>query len=208
MASTLAMGQEKCSDLVLSCLTRARFCELIAPKLKHRQEDLYLMGLLSLMDAILEVPIGVVVEQLPLDPVTKAQLLGAKTDNDTFTDLRSHGGPSPAIGEKLPNWGSNSTCPWSLSPHRLTKRSAGPISSLARSALKPYLVSRICGNERRWAPALKSYALIPPKAATGADLARSAHLLQSRYSYLQPHPLTSRKESLAQYWSRPTLRRH
>ena len=83
MASTLAMGQEKCSDLVLSCLVRARFCELIAPKLKHRQEDLYLMGLLSLMDAILEVPIGVVVEQLPLDPVTKAQLLGAKTDNKT-----------------------------------------------------------------------------------------------------------------------------
>ena len=41
------------------------------------------MGLLSLMDAILEVPIGVVVEQLPLDPVTKAQLLGAKTDNKT-----------------------------------------------------------------------------------------------------------------------------
>ena len=33
--------------------------------------------------AILEVPIGVVVEQLPLDPVTKAQLLGAKTDNKT-----------------------------------------------------------------------------------------------------------------------------
>jgi c-di-GMP-related signal transduction protein len=83
MASALAMGQEKCSDLVLSSLVRARFCELIAPKLKHHQEDLYLMGLLSLMDAILEVPIGVVVEQLPLDPVTKAQLLCAKTDNKT-----------------------------------------------------------------------------------------------------------------------------
>lgn len=83
MASTLAMGQEKCSDLVLSSLVRARFCELIAPKLKHRQEDLYLMGLLSLMDAILEVPIGVVVEHLPLDPVTKAQLLCGKTDNKT-----------------------------------------------------------------------------------------------------------------------------
>jgi len=83
MASALAMGQEKCSDLVLSSLVRARFCELIAPKLKHRQEDLYLMGLLSLMDAILEAPIGVVVEQLPLDPVTKAQLLCAKTHSKT-----------------------------------------------------------------------------------------------------------------------------
>ena len=83
MASTLAMGQEKCSDLVLSSLVRARFCELLAPKLKHRQEDLYLMGLLSLMDAILEVPIGVVVDQLPLDPLTKAQLLCARTNNKT-----------------------------------------------------------------------------------------------------------------------------
>jgi c-di-GMP-related signal transduction protein len=83
MASTLAMGQEKCSDLVLSSLVRARFCELIAPKLKHRQKDLFLMGLLSLMDAIFEVPIGVVVEQLPLDPLTKAQLLCGKTDNKT-----------------------------------------------------------------------------------------------------------------------------
>jgi len=83
MASTLAMGQEKCSDLVLSSLVRARFCELIAPKLKQRQTELYLMGLLSLMDAILEVPIGVVIEGLPLDQVTKEQLLCGKTDKRT-----------------------------------------------------------------------------------------------------------------------------
>jgi c-di-GMP-related signal transduction protein len=48
---------------------RARFCELIAPRLKHNQSELYLMGLLSLMDAILEVPMGVAIEGLPLDPV-------------------------------------------------------------------------------------------------------------------------------------------
>jgi c-di-GMP-related signal transduction protein len=83
LASTLAMGQEKCSDLILSSLVRARFCELIAPKLKQRQAELYLMGLLSLMDAILEVPIGVVIEGLPLDQVTKEQLLCGKTDKRT-----------------------------------------------------------------------------------------------------------------------------
>ena len=32
MATTLIMGQEKASDLVLASLVRARFCELIAPK--------------------------------------------------------------------------------------------------------------------------------------------------------------------------------
>jgi len=83
LASTLAIGQEKCSDLILSSLVRARFCELIAPKLKQRQTELYLMGLLSLMDAILEVPIGVVIEGLPLDQVTKEQLLCGKTDKRT-----------------------------------------------------------------------------------------------------------------------------
>jgi c-di-GMP-related signal transduction protein len=83
LASTLAMGQEKCSDLILSTLVRARFCELIAPKLKHHQSELYLMGLFSLMDAILEVPMGVAIEGLPLAPVTKTQLLCGKTDKRT-----------------------------------------------------------------------------------------------------------------------------
>ena len=83
MAGTLAMGREKCSDLVLSSLVRARFCELIGEKLKHGRDEFYLMGLLSLMDAILEVPIGVVIEQLPLGPETKAQLLSRNTNHKT-----------------------------------------------------------------------------------------------------------------------------
>jgi c-di-GMP-related signal transduction protein len=83
MATAMIIGQEKSSDLVLSSLVRARFCELIAPKLKPTKSDLYLMGLLSLMDAILEAPMGVVLEELPLDPETKAQLLCGKTGGKT-----------------------------------------------------------------------------------------------------------------------------
>ena len=45
--------------------------------------DLFLMGMLSLMDAMLEVPIGVVIERLPLDRDVKAQLLCGKTGNRT-----------------------------------------------------------------------------------------------------------------------------
>jgi EAL and modified HD-GYP domain-containing signal transduction protein len=45
----------------------------------HGKSDLFLMGMLSLMDAILEIPMGVVVEGLALDPDAKAELLGAKT---------------------------------------------------------------------------------------------------------------------------------
>jgi c-di-GMP-related signal transduction protein len=83
MATTLVMGQDKSSDLVLSSLVRARFCELIAPKVEHGNCDLFLMGMLSLIDAILAVPIGVVIEELCLDANIKAQLLAAKTGKKT-----------------------------------------------------------------------------------------------------------------------------
>ena len=83
MATTLAVGHEKCSDLVLSSLVRARFGESIAPKVDHGKSDLFLMGLFSLMDAILDVPMGVVVEGLSLDQETREELLGLKTEDPT-----------------------------------------------------------------------------------------------------------------------------
>lgn len=83
MATTLIMGQEKCSDLVLASLVRARFCELIAPKVNHGSCDLFLIGMFSLMDAILEVPMGIVVEGLAFDADTRAALLEMKTGKPT-----------------------------------------------------------------------------------------------------------------------------
>jgi c-di-GMP-related signal transduction protein len=83
MATTLAMGQDKCSDLVLSSLVRARFCELISPKMDQGKSDLFLIGMVSLMDAILEIPMGVVVEGLAFDAATKDALLGAKKGSET-----------------------------------------------------------------------------------------------------------------------------
>ena len=75
LAATLVAGQRKTSDLVLSALVRARFCELLAPSVPHGDSDLFLVGLLSLMDAILEVPMGLVVEGIAVDTETKAVLL-------------------------------------------------------------------------------------------------------------------------------------
>ena len=83
MATTLVMGQEKSSDLVLASLVRARFCELITPRVEHGNSDLFLMGMLSLIDAILAVPIGMVIDELSLDANLKAQLLAAKTNKKT-----------------------------------------------------------------------------------------------------------------------------
>jgi len=65
-------GQDKTCDLVLSALARGRFCELLAPKVAHGESDLFLMGLLSLIDAMLETPMAPVLEKIPLDAATYA----------------------------------------------------------------------------------------------------------------------------------------
>jgi c-di-GMP-related signal transduction protein len=83
MATTLVMGQERPSDLVLSSLVRARFCELVGVKVKHGNTDLFLMGMLSLIDSILAVPIGVALDELSLDPDIKTQLLAGKSGKET-----------------------------------------------------------------------------------------------------------------------------
>jgi c-di-GMP-related signal transduction protein len=84
MATTMAMGTGRSSDLVLASLVRARFCELIAPRVEHGDCDLFLMGMLSLIDSILALPMGVAVADLGLTPLLKAQLLGAKTGKKTL----------------------------------------------------------------------------------------------------------------------------
>lgn len=73
------MGQEKCSALVLSSLVCARFRELLSPKINHGSCDRLLVGMFSLMDAILEVPVVGVIEGLAFQAVTKGELLGMKS---------------------------------------------------------------------------------------------------------------------------------
>ena len=72
---TLGAAEQKCSELVLTGLTRARFCELLSVRLQS-SSDLFLMGLLSVMDAILEIGMDVLLDQLPVEHETKAALLG------------------------------------------------------------------------------------------------------------------------------------
>src|SRR5271157_1721915 len=68
-------AEQKCSELVVMGLARGRFCELLSTRL-HSKTDLFLLGLLSIMDAILEVSMDVLLEQLPVDRETKTALLG------------------------------------------------------------------------------------------------------------------------------------
>jgi c-di-GMP-related signal transduction protein len=79
LVATLGAGQNKSSELVLGALVRARFCELLSSKIPHVQSDLFLMGLLSLMDALLEIPMVRVLENVPVDREIKAVLLGGES---------------------------------------------------------------------------------------------------------------------------------
>lgn len=76
LVAAVGAGQEKTSDLVLSALVRGRFGELLSPRVAHGESDLFLLGLLSLIDAMLEIPMEDVLEKIPLDHETKAVLLG------------------------------------------------------------------------------------------------------------------------------------
>lgn len=74
----VSAGLQKSSDLVLSALVRARFCELLSPRVGKAESDLFLVGLVSMMDAILEVPMADVLEKIALDQDTKAVLTGGE----------------------------------------------------------------------------------------------------------------------------------
>lgn len=76
LVAAVGFGQDKTTDLVLAALVRGRFGELLAPHVPHGESDLFLLGLLSLVDAMLEMPMSEAIEKIPLDHETKAVLLG------------------------------------------------------------------------------------------------------------------------------------
>ncbi len=76
LVAMMGAGQNKSSELVVTALIRARFCELLADKVPHGEADLFLMGLLSMMESILELPMSKVLEQVPVDHEIRAVLSG------------------------------------------------------------------------------------------------------------------------------------
>ena len=76
LVAAVSAGQDKPSDLVLSALVRARFGELLSTRVPHGESDLFLVGLLSLIDAMLDTTMETVLDKLPLDRETRNVLLG------------------------------------------------------------------------------------------------------------------------------------
>lgn len=87
LVATIGAGGDKSSELVRTALVRARFCELLAPKVQHGGCDFFLMGLMSLMDAILEIPMSEVLAKVPIDRPIKAVILGQSSHLRTIYRL-------------------------------------------------------------------------------------------------------------------------
>lgn len=80
--AVVAMASDKPLELIRTALTRAFFCEALARTLavperaSVRSSDLFLMGLLSVTDAILDRPMEQVLANLPIAPDVRAALCG------------------------------------------------------------------------------------------------------------------------------------
>lgn len=74
-------GDDKPHELLLRCLSRAKLAEQIGERLpgfSRRSSELFLMGLLSSIDALIDQPMNVVLEGLPVSASIKAALLGER----------------------------------------------------------------------------------------------------------------------------------
>ncbi len=74
-----AMGQP--SELVITSLLRARFLELLAEeaRMAQRAQELFLLGLLSMMDVMLARPLREILAEIPVTADIKATLLNSAT---------------------------------------------------------------------------------------------------------------------------------
>ena len=73
------MGDDKPEELAIQAIVRAKFCQSLGPYvgLGRKTEDLFLLGLLSLIDAFLDRPLEEILKEIPIDDEIKKALLGA-----------------------------------------------------------------------------------------------------------------------------------
>lgn len=76
----VSMSADKPPELIRTALTRAYFCEeFSAPAhLPDKKSSLFLMGLLSITDALLDKPIAEILESLPVTQEVKTALIGGE----------------------------------------------------------------------------------------------------------------------------------
>lgn len=83
------LGESKSPELVHLSLIRAKFCELLA-KTKHQYDDPptgFLLGLFSMLDALLDQDMKQLMEKIPLDDELKQALCGIQNQLREFLSL-------------------------------------------------------------------------------------------------------------------------
>jgi EAL and modified HD-GYP domain-containing signal transduction protein len=89
VAAVLGMTGNEPNELVLTSLARGRCCELLAAHLGAQKDEqsLFLLGVFSLMEAMLGRPLAEVVAEIALPDVVRAALLGKPNHYREILDL-------------------------------------------------------------------------------------------------------------------------
>jgi len=89
LAVLTGLGEDRTPELVKTSLIRAKFAELlgVACGREDRRSDYFLMGLFSLVDALLGRPMAEILEELPLAEDVRAGLLGEENRMRAVLDL-------------------------------------------------------------------------------------------------------------------------
>ena len=82
LAALAGIGADKPEELLVCSLVRGRCCESLAPKagLPGQSTDLFLLGLLSMTDAILARPMVDILKDMPVPQSIKTALLGGNSE--------------------------------------------------------------------------------------------------------------------------------
>jgi EAL and modified HD-GYP domain-containing signal transduction protein len=86
VAASCVLGHDQSPALISLSLERARFCQLLAPMSNQDPAEQFMLGLMSLLDAMLQTPMESITKSLPLRAEAKEALLGAV--NSVATPLR------------------------------------------------------------------------------------------------------------------------
>jgi c-di-GMP-related signal transduction protein len=89
LVAVACMGEDKPQELVTLPLIRARFCELLASaaRMEDSANDLFLLGLLSAIDAILDMKMTDVLKEITIEEDIRNALLGEKNKLRRILDV-------------------------------------------------------------------------------------------------------------------------
>jgi len=76
IVAVIDIASQNCAELIILALARGRFCEQADHATAHGESDLFLLGMLSLIDALLDRPLNALLPLLPVTEQMRSALLG------------------------------------------------------------------------------------------------------------------------------------